>query len=326
MVEVQGLGRRATLTGAEACLAAIMHAEAEQLALAGHWADLHDPGSLPAPETELEARRRRRFADEYGVQPGGDGTPEVLACCFAELGLVLQSSAGGAKHLVADALDLRHRLPRLWCEVQTGRVRGWKARKVAQATRHLPRCVMTQVDAGLEDLVTALPWSRLATVLDATVLRADPAGAAYAEAEATSRRFVSLARDDAHGLKTVIARGEVLDILTFLAAVQRIADLLAAEGDPDPLQLRRSTAVGILGQPDRALALLTRHRDDEDRPPAPVELRTPTGWHRSASRASPPDETEPEANEAGDPADDQGIGDVNGQTERLEPLAEDEPG
>lgn len=219
MIEVTGLDRRATwratLAGANACLAVVMCAEAEQLALAAHWADLHDPASLPLAETEFEVRRRR-FDGDYGVQPGGEGTPQVLAYCFGELGVVLQSSAGGAKHLVADALDLRHRLPRLWAEVQAGRVRGWKARKVAQATRHLSHSAMKDVDAGLARLLTALPWSRFEAVLAATVMRADPAGAAHAEAEAASERFVSLGRDGGRGLKTLIARGEVLDILTFL--------------------------------------------------------------------------------------------------------------
>ncbi|MGI3785815.1 MAG: hypothetical protein ACRYG2_34140, partial [Janthinobacterium lividum] len=159
MIDTAGLDRRATLAGAGSCLVTIMGAEAGQLALAGHWADLHDPASLPPVETELE-ERRRRFDQDYGVRPGGEGTPEVLRSCFAELGVVLQTSAGGAQHLVADGLDLRHRLPRLWAEVQSGRVRGWKARKVAQATRPLPQSVMTQVDLGLVGLLTSLPWSR----------------------------------------------------------------------------------------------------------------------------------------------------------------------
>jgi len=296
MIEVEALDRRATLAASESSLGAVMLAEAEQLALAAHWADLHDPASLPAAVTELE-RRRRRFDGAYGVQPGGDGTPEVLAFCFRELGVVLQSSAGGAKHLVADALDLRHRLPRLWAEVQAGRVRGWKARKVAQATRHLPVAVMGEVDAGLAGLLTALAWSRFEAVLDATVMRADPVGAAHLEAEAASRRFVSLGQDGGRGLKTLIARGEVLDILTFLAAVNRVADLLGLEGDADTVEVRRSKAVGILGQPDRALALLARHQQDPDVPSAPVEPRSPGGWRRTGGGPLEPDDDEPSDDE-----------------------------
>jgi hypothetical protein len=75
---------------------------------------------------------------------------------------------------------------------------------------------------------------------------------------------VSLGLDGGRGLKTLIARGEVLDILTFLAAVNRIAEILEVEGDCDGVEVRRSKAVGILGRPDRALAMLTRHQHDQD--------------------------------------------------------------
>lgn len=141
MIEPAGLDRRGTLADARACLTAQRELDAHQLALAGHWADLHHPDNLPAATTELE-RRRRRFSGEYGVRPGGSGTPEVLASCFSELGGVLQTSALGARHLVADALDLRHRLPQLWTDVRAGRVRGWQARRVAAATRQLPLAAM----------------------------------------------------------------------------------------------------------------------------------------------------------------------------------------
>lgn len=67
---------------------------------------------------------------------------------------------------------------------------------MAQATRHLPHAVMRQVDDGLVGLMPALPWSRFETVLEATVMRADPVGARLAEAHAASRRFVVLGRSD----------------------------------------------------------------------------------------------------------------------------------
>lgn len=280
MIEVRELDQRGTLADAEVTLVELTRLDGRLLTLAGHWADLHAPDSLPAPVDAWEAGRRRLNSD-YGIRPGGEGTPEILASCPAELGLVLQTSAGGAKHLIADALDLRHRLPQLWAEVQDGRVRAWKARKVAQATRHLPFAAAREVDAGLAGLIPTLPWTRFATILDATLMRADPIGARLREAEAASRRFVALGHDGGPGLKTLIARGEVLDILTFLAAVNRVADLLAAEGDADTVEVRRSKAVGILGQPDRALTLLSTHQHDDDQPPIPVEPRQQGGWRRA---------------------------------------------
>lgn len=317
MIEVRELDAGGTLAEAAATLAEQLRLDARQLELAAHWADLHHPDSLPPPLDTWEERRRRLDGD-YGVHPGGEGTAPILASRPAELGLVLRTSAGGAKHLIADALDLRHRLPSLWAEVQDGQVRAWQARRVAQATRHLPLTVMGQVDAGLAGLMPTLPWSRFEAILDATVQRADPLGARLAEAEASSRRFVALGRDDGHGLKTLIARGEVLDILTFLAAVNRIADLLEADGDIDTVEVRRSKAVGILGQPDRALALLSAHRYDLDQHVAPTEPRRHGSWRRTTAHddgdADGPEESEPA------PADDPGTSD-----ERPAPRDEDEP-
>jgi hypothetical protein len=40
-----------------------------------------------------------------------------------------------ARALIADALDLRYRLPRLWDRVLTGGVGAWQARKIAEQTR-----------------------------------------------------------------------------------------------------------------------------------------------------------------------------------------------
>ena len=58
-----------------------------------------------------------------------------MAYCPAELAAVLETTYAGARHLIADALDLRDRLPRLWTTVRQGRVAAWKARRVAAATR-----------------------------------------------------------------------------------------------------------------------------------------------------------------------------------------------
>ena len=257
--------RPATLAAAESTLRGQKALDADLLQVAVGWADLHHPDSLPPAAGRAEVHRRR-LNGEYPVQVGGDGTPQVLAGCFFELGTVLETSAGGAKHLVADALDLRHRLPLLWAEATSGRTRAWKARQVAAATRRLPLEAMAEIDAGLAGLLHTLAWTRFATILEATVVRATPGLTRAQEEEAAQRRFVGVGRANDHGILTLIARGTTLDIQTFLAAVKRIADILALEGDTDTADVRRSTAVGILGQPARALALLTRHRDDPDQP------------------------------------------------------------
>lgn len=246
------------LVAAEVNLRARRDADVELLRLALAWADLHPEESLPPPVDDCELRRRR-LADLVGVRMGGEGTPLVLAHCPAELGTVLETTSTGAKHLIGDALDLRDRLPRLWETVQDGAVAAWKARRVAAATRALTREQVAEVDGVVHSVVATLGWSRFEAILDATVKRADPEGARAAEEQAAAQRFVAVGRANDHHIRTLIARGSTLDMLSFLAAVNRIADLLGVEGDTDPIEVRRSKAVGILARPAHALGLLARH-------------------------------------------------------------------
>ncbi len=54
-----------------------------------------------------------------------------------ELAAALDISYGSGCGLVAQALELRYRLPRLWALVQDGSLQAWKARKTAEQTMHL---------------------------------------------------------------------------------------------------------------------------------------------------------------------------------------------
>ena len=63
-------------------------------------------------------------------------------------------------------------------------------------------------------------------------------------------------------MKTIIARAAAGDAVWILATVNRIAEILAADGDTDPMELRRSKAIGIVAQPAKALQLLAEHCGD----------------------------------------------------------------
>ena len=96
-----------TLSLVSAAHRLVRQQECKLLELAAHWADLHHPDSQAPAEKTLPGA-------EQGRQLGGDGTPEVLEFCVAELGTRIETSYGSARALMADALDLRHRLPELW--------------------------------------------------------------------------------------------------------------------------------------------------------------------------------------------------------------------
>ena len=117
------------------------------------------------------------------------------------------------------------------------------------------------VDHALSDFVGMMPWPRFAKILAATILEADPALAAErAERARTTQDVFSFDSED--GLKTIVAKAAAGNAIWFLATVNRIAEILAARGDTDPVGTRRARALGILAQPAEALQLLIEHQQD----------------------------------------------------------------
>ena len=100
----------------------------------------------------------------------------MLEFAAAELGAQLETTAGSAKAW-ADALDLRHRLPELWQLVCSGGLRVWRARRVAQATRHLGLNAAMHVDSAVAPAIVSLPWQRFETMLQAKIIESDPRAA-----------------------------------------------------------------------------------------------------------------------------------------------------
>ena len=266
--------------------------EAQGLVLAAAWADAHD----------------RVCEGPFGPQVerscfyGGKGTPMVAEFCAGEFAALQRLPYHQGRAMIADALDLRHRLPLLWRQTVAGEVRAWKAQKVAQATRELSAEAAAEVDAAIAGLVESVSWSRFGQILTAAVLEADPELAAERAEKARTAREVWLSGSE-DGLKTLIARLDAGDGIWFLAAVNRIAAILQADGDSDPVGPRRAKAVGLLARPAEAAALLAAHRNDpEPAPsgepaeaePAPDAPRNPVDDSPEASEPAPRDEA-PEA-------------------------------
>jgi hypothetical protein len=132
----------------------------------------------------------------------------------------------------------------------------------------------------------AVSWGRFHNLLDAAIIEADPVGAEHRAAAAARERFVRLGRGSEHGLKLIIARAAAGDAIWFKATVDRIADILATQGDTDTVEVRRSKAIGILAQPAQALQLLCQHQaDDWDGPAEPCD---DPEFESGATDAKPP--------------------------------------
>ena len=258
------LDAAATLAAAEHNEHALITAETRRLHIAAHWADLH-PGDA-TPQSRIPGT-------QHPIRLGGDGTPTIADFAAAELGCALRISDGAAAKLIGDALDLRHRLPKIWAAAVAGQAPAHQARHIATATRHLTKDQAGFVDARLATALGALSWNRLHTLLEAASYQADPVRAEQRAAAAAQERFVRLGRNSEHGLKIIIARATAGDAIWFKATIDRIADILTRQGDNDPIDIRRSKAIGILAQPAQAIQLLYHHQDDNwDGPEEPADL------------------------------------------------------
>ncbi len=208
---------------------------------------------------------------ERAVRVGGVGTPPVAEFAWAELGARLQISPWSARQLVADALDVRHRLPLIWARVLAGQARVGNARRVAARTRHLSVEAAAVVDAAMVDFVDgSLPWGRFDDPAGRPDRQGRPAAAAaQREAAAAGEQFAARTRSSERGIAGFYVRSTVGVIARLDATVAFLADALAVFGDTDPEDLRRVKAVALLANPVRAVELLAAFAAHRSRHPRP---------------------------------------------------------
>ena len=234
--------------------------------LAARWADLHPPESI-------------HYAAAFTV-PGcdheepiaGEGAPLVAEFCIAELGTVLGISTTAAKKLVGHALELRHRLPRLWAQVQAGRVPAWRARSVAD---HHPRHpgphpveAAAFVDAQVAAVAGRIGPAQLDRLVAETIKRydladVDPAADPEDGYLHVDPRHATIHDDDVHfaGTMRLEAELDIADALDLDRALAHGAESLKALGSEASLDARRSAALGDLARTQTALDLHARGRD-----------------------------------------------------------------
>ena len=108
-------------------------AAVEELQLALEWARLH-----PCPSNETPAHWGEADLHDEGLVPlAGPGAPWVAEFAPVDLAAALGITQDAARQLIADALELAYRLPRLWQQVLAGAVPVWRARLIARETTDL---------------------------------------------------------------------------------------------------------------------------------------------------------------------------------------------
>ncbi|HEY2878503.1 HNH endonuclease signature motif containing protein [Nocardioides sp.] len=197
---------------------------------------------------------------------GGDGCPTVAAYAPEPFATALGVSTFTGMQVLADALDLAHRLPLTWRRVQALDVAPWKARRLAQATHHLSRTAARYVDAQLADRIDSCGVA----LIDRTVAHAaatyDPQAQAQAEQAGKQSWDVRLLhRTDGGwaGTSHLAATGDTVDLTKFYDLVCDHAAHLARLGDTDDLGLRKAKALGAIADHQSQLDLHASGPDQE---------------------------------------------------------------
>ena len=271
-------------------------AEADLLALAVHWVDLH-PVTPEHPAATFPTQRTGGLASALGptffdpAPLAGDGTPGVAEYAVEELAAALNLSHPAGLALVAEAVELRFRLPRLWALVQSGDLQAWKARQVAKATTMLSKEAVGFVDRHLAVTARSNRLPALNPVLHEARLRCDPDQAAAVEQDALDHRGVWLDHRESTATTLLTARIDTLDALDLDGTGGDLAGLMGRLGDDRTLDVRRASALGLLAHPQRALDLAGGTQSDTD-PAIGSGVNGSRGW-RYRRLPDPPDGDQP---------------------------------
>jgi len=245
--EVAGLGPASVLEAAAEADLAERRAAVRKLELAHQWALLHPATRESGVATPVGPALDVLDGEE---SLGGDGTPAVAAFTPEPFALSMGMSPSAGARMIADALDLVHRLPLLWQRVRRLEVPAWQARRVAQQTHALPFDGARWVDERLA--AVRLPGP---VVVDRLVAQAsaefDPERHQDREEQAQAGWGVQVDHPDpvdSVGTSHLTASGDTLILSELHDLVTAIAQRLHHNGDHSALGVRKIKALQWITQ------------------------------------------------------------------------------
>lgn len=190
---------------------------------------------------------------------GGEGTPWVQPGAAEELAMSLRTTTTFTESLMADALDLRHRLPLVWGRVERLEVAPWRARRLAEMTRDVGLVAAREVDRRVVDLIGTCGVRRIHCIVQDVLARLDPEAHEAAEDRIEHQWQVRVDHYDGtlyEGTSSLSVLGDTLDLMKFEDLLHRVAHQLldpeAPDGGAADLEIRKARAFGVIA--DRALA------------------------------------------------------------------------
>ncbi|MBE7325124.1 HNH endonuclease [Nocardioides sp. Y6] len=240
----------------------VQQGEANLLAVAYEWAVAH-----PADDDGWNAAT---FHHPLGDEPiSGDGTPLVAEFCIPELGAALGVSTDAAKKLIGQAIEMVHRLPRVWKRVQSGLVPVWRAKQVAEATIHCDPALspeaMAWIDAQVAPFLEKIGRAQMERIVAQAIELYGLAGQEHPRDEDNDGRFVHIHTPIGPFAGSMHIEAEVsnADGHDLAQALSAGAAALRAGGSTASLDVRRSMALGELARQQTSLDLAGADAEDE---------------------------------------------------------------
>ncbi len=218
-------------------------------------------------EQAMEWCRIHEVTDEddaatWGESPAplaGPGAPYVGEFCIAEFGTALRVSTDSARSLLAHALELGHRLPRIWARVTDGDLPVWRARRIAEQTIPLSAEAAEYVDTQLAPFAHKTGPAATERLVNEAIGQYMPEEAAERARESADGRYVRVEHDQLTftGTSSVYATIDLADAIDLEQALQTGAETLKALGSHDTLDVRRAITLGDLARGHQPLDLVS---------------------------------------------------------------------
>ena len=163
----------------------------------------------------------------------GPGTPLVDEFAPASLAAALSITLDAAKHLIADALELTYRLPRLWALVVAGLVPVWRARAISRETHDLSVEAVAYADRLISATPNKIGQVNATRLVDEARLTSTPTAPPEDERRELEKRGVWVRHRGNPATTDVVMTLDTLDAELFNQTLTIIAAELAALGDTD---------------------------------------------------------------------------------------------
>ena len=251
----------AVLASARAAKAAELAAATQVMVDAVEWAAMHEP--VPGDEAAW-------FVHGEFLPIAGEGAPHVAEFAVAEFAAAIGLTTDAGKVLVGRAVEIAHRLPKLWKLLVAGRVAAWQARRVADHTLSLNRAAAEFVDDQVSAVAGKIGPVQLERLIAEAQCRHMPEIAQWPDDPRSlpDQRGVWIDADQVSMDGVVEMRGslDLGDALDLDKALAVTASQLALAGSVESLDARRATALGELARNQLAFTYETVVEEVAQRP------------------------------------------------------------